>query len=366
MTNPDDTIPNEIPSDPIEAAAYWDARLRSPDCTREERQAFKLWYAEDLAHARAYDRAQVAFSALLDARNQPELRAMRDEVMRDVRARQKRPKRPYAILGVLTAAAAALALAVALPFTSTDPAPTDTPVLAAPSPDQAAAVQTAELYVPPFYASNVGEVREITLSDGSTVTLNTNALVRERYDQNTRRLTLLRGQAEFDVEHDPTRPFIVEAGDRQITALGTIFDVWLQSEGLTVTQIEGVVEVTDRATDAQDTARQSWRLEVGDQLILAAGTTADLRRLQDVTAETLWQEGRVFFEDTSLAAAIAEIARYSPRPIVTEGLPPDGFAINGMFRTSEPEEFLIAIEAAFPITVDRTDPAAIRISLRDE
>ena len=364
MTDPDDTTEKPIPEDPIEAAAYWDARLRSPDCTQDERQTFKLWYAEDPAHARAYDRAQLAFSALLDARNQPELRAMRDEVMRDVRSRKKAPTRTYALIGGLAAAAAALTLAITLPFNPITETPTNDPVIAAP--DRPEPIQTAELYVPPFYASNVGEVREITLPDGSIVTLNTNALLRERYDGGTRRLTLLRGQAEFDVEHDPSRPFIVEAGGRDITALGTIFDVWLQSDGLTVTQIEGVVEVTERATNTPDTAPRSWRLEVGDQLVLTAGATASLQKLPDVSAETLWQEGRVFFEDTSLAAAIAEIARYSPRPIEAEGLPPEGFAINGMFRTSEPEEFLIAIEAAFPITVDRTDPAAIRISLRDE
>lgn len=49
-------------------------------------------------------------------------------------------------------------------------------------------------------------------------------------------------QALFEVAHDPTRPFVVDAGVAQVWALGTRFDVRRPDEGVDVVLLEGAVE----------------------------------------------------------------------------------------------------------------------------
>ncbi len=350
-----------------EAAAYWDARLRSPDCTQADRTAFKAWYDARPEHARAYNAAQAMFSAFVGARDRPELRALREEVMGYARTGRPRFGLPWAGVGVVAAALVVAALALPTLVLDRLDAPTQ--------PDIATASQLGEggddrLYAPPFFATDIGEVRSVQLADGSTVTLNTNTLIRERYDGAERRVDLIRGQAEFDVETDPQRPFVVMAAGKRITALGTIFDVRLEAEdGLTVTQIEGVVEIIPASPPTQEGASDSpaafrYQLEAGDQLVALSGVEPQLTRPDDVAAESLWQRGQILFEETALIDAVAEVGRYSPTPLVTEGLAPGEFEINGMFRTTETDEFLLALEAAFPVQVDRTQADQIIVRKR--
>ena len=349
-----------------DAAAFWDARLRSPDCSDADRALFNAWCDESPEQARAYDAAQIMVSALVGARDRPELRAVREDVMRFARVGRRRAWAPIAGAGAV--AAAVLVAVLALPALWLDRTPSvselDVAALSLPG-EPAEDVSTGPLYAPPFFATAIGEMRTITLADGSRVTLNTNTVLRERYDGAERRIDLIRGQAEFDVETDPERPFVVLAAGKQITALGTIFDVRLEAnDALTITQIEGVVEVVTAAADVDGASSASpaparYRLEAGDQLVAAHGYEPEVIRPHDVAAESLWRRGQVFFEETALVDAVAEINRYSQTPILTEGLSSDEYEINGMFRTRETDEFLLAIEAAFPVQVDRTQPNQI-------
>src|SRR3546814_16085472 len=85
-----------------------------------------------------------------------------------------------------------------------------------------------------------GERRTVRLADGTAITLNTDSAVRVGYVADRRLVRLLRGQALFEVAKDPHRPFVVQAGAKQITALGTIFEVrLLDSARMTVPLVEG-------------------------------------------------------------------------------------------------------------------------------
>ncbi|MEJ1962448.1 MAG: FecR domain-containing protein [Gammaproteobacteria bacterium] len=69
--------------------------------------------------------------------------------------------------------------------------------------------------------TDVGEQRTLTLADGTRIYLNTDTRVVVRYDEHVRRVELKSGEALFEVAHRPDQPFVVVAGDRTITALGT-------------------------------------------------------------------------------------------------------------------------------------------------
>jgi transmembrane sensor len=98
------------------------------------------------------------------------------------------------------------------------------------------------------YSTGIGELRTLRLDDGSMVTLDAKSRVRVAYADGVRLLVLERGRARFDVARDPVRPFRVQAGDQTIVAHGTQFDVERVGGTVLVTLLEGRVAVTGIAT----------------------------------------------------------------------------------------------------------------------
>ncbi len=76
--------------------------------------------------------------------------------------------------------------------------------------------------VPPsVYTSHLGERPVLHLSDGTSIQLNAGTQVQTSVTRAQRTVTLERGEAYFEVVHDASRPFVVLAGDRRLTDLGT-------------------------------------------------------------------------------------------------------------------------------------------------
>lgn len=104
---------------------------------------------------------------------------------------------------------------------------------------------------------------ENRLADGTRVVLMDGARIETRFSDGARRVVLHGGRARFEVAHDASRPFLVEAGDSVTRALGTIFEIDLRRNVPRIALIEGSVEVR--------------RLEGGKALRLRPGETAEVR-----------------------------------------------------------------------------------------
>ncbi len=74
--------------------------------------------------------------------------------------------------------------------------------------------------------TTTGEIKVIDLKDGTTITLNENATLSypETFASNERQV-ILKGEAFFEVESDPTRPFEVLTEKATVKVLGTVFNV---------------------------------------------------------------------------------------------------------------------------------------------
>ena len=92
--------------------------------------------------------------------------------------------------------------------------------------------------------------RQIALADGSIVELNRDSEVLPQFTRTERRVILLKGEAHFSVTKDPTRPFIVRAGHVDVRAVGTAFNVHLQSAAVEVLVTEGTVKLDPSADGA--------------------------------------------------------------------------------------------------------------------
>jgi transmembrane sensor len=184
------------------------------------------------------------------------------------------------------------------------------------------------------YATAPGEIRKFLLPDGSRLTLDSDTSVRAWFRLTDRRLRLARGRARFDVAHEH-RPFIVDAGDREIVAVGTVFDVAYRDDRTVVVHLlRGAIDV--RRTDGPKKAA-AVRLEPGDELryaVKGADNPATVRKREDETdwtkAEPAWTEARV-------SDLIAAANRRSETQIVLEDRAIEQRVTSGLKEIDDPE-----------------------------
>lgn len=324
-------------------AAYWLVRLSSPDCTPGDRFAFETWKREDPEHERVFTRMQrrnsVADRFVADVRVQ--------ELIEQARAETAPGWRRY---GRIAAIAATLLLVVgvsAMLSLGGDNNP-DAPVLA----------------VVEGYETAIGERSTISLSDGSVVTLNTNSRIEVDYSERQRLVRLVRGQGYFEVAKDIDRPFSVGVGDKQVIALGTVFDVRFDTEDMIqVTLVEGRVQVSnvpDPAAPAEGPVASQYtegiELKPGEQLIAALDATPQVV-VADAMVETSWRTGRLIFEERALEEVVAEMNRYNMQKLVLdddERL--TQMKISGTFKTGRASSFVNALSVIRPLGVERSGP----------
>jgi transmembrane sensor len=195
------------------------------------------------------------------------------------------------------------------------------------------------------YSTALGELRSITLEDGSIVELNTQSSVRTRFSPTERRVELLSGEAVFKVAKQPARPFRVVAGAAQIVAVGTAFNVYAQSARTIVTVLEGRVRVEGQKRDQdQDLAR-------GEQAIIDPHARIKTAVLADPQQVTSWTQRRLVFDETSLTEAAAEFARYNARTIRIGDAQLGEMQITGFFDATDPASLVQFVEAYGHVTV---------------
>lgn len=207
------------------------------------------------------------------------------------------------------------------------------------------------------YRTGVGEQRLVRLEDGSRVRLDTDSQVRVRLRSSERAIELVSGQAFFEVAHDAARPFVVRADGASITALGTRFDVSRTKTGVEVTLIEGKVRVDGEAAGTP----ASWTLRPGQQVAVGLALAEPVVRTVDAGAATSWTTGRLVFRGVPLAAAIAEVNRYSPRKVVLEDTALAATPVTGAFDSGDTDAFVAAVSDVYDLRVDQADAREIRL-----
>ena len=202
-----------------------------------------------------------------------------------------------------------------------------------------------------------GDIRRVTMSDGSAVTLNTDSAVRTAYSHQQRSVALLRGEALFDVAKDSARPFVVAAGEVAVRAVGTSFTVRRRPDGaVTVLVREGVVEVRRGSEPLLTlTADHMTNVEAARPLQPVALPVGQADR------RSLWIDGLLDLNGLTLAEAAAEYERYSDRRIEIDDPAIGGLKVTGVFSVSDPDSFARA--AALSLNLEATStPDGIRLS----
>lgn len=186
--------------------------------------------------------------------------------------------------------------------------------------------------------TETGETRTVTLSDGSSVVLNTASAIAIDYSAGARRIRLLRGEALFTVAKDASRPFLVDADTGEARALGTAFAVRREYEGVSVTVLESRVGVSYLAGQPP-----MVELSPGETVSYSRAGVGAVRSV-DANAETAWRRGKLIFVDKPLGDVIAELNRYHSGRIQITDSSISSHPVSGVFDTRNPIGVLDAIE----------------------
>ena len=197
------------------------------------------------------------------------------------------------------------------------------------------------------YATALGGHELVTLDDGSRVELNTDTVLRTAMRGSSKIAWLDRGEAYFQIKHDASRPFVVIAGNRRVTDLGTKFLVRRDANRLKVAVVEGRVRLDG---EGQRTAL----LTQGDIATVAPNALSVARNSAEALGNQLgWRQGLLVFKRNSLADVAAEFNRYNRRKLIVADSAAARLTIDGTFRANNVEAFTDIAQDILGLRADR-------------
>jgi len=309
-------------------AAFWLSLIETGEPSEADTARFEQWLDEDPANAEAYD--EIA-------------RLWRDSATLTHLGELERPQARSASGWRMAGMAAAAVLLIGLALTLLRP---------------------FERAPEGLFVTDIGELREIVLADGSEVTLGPKSRLEVAFVEAERRVVLETGEAFFTVVSDPARPFLVAADGTTIRVVGTRFNVHEGPRGITVAVAEGQVEVETAAGPADTTSDgppiEQWRrLDAGEKAVASAarGLVSIERVPPDLPGA--WRQGRLVYRDATLAEVIADANRYSRTSIAIGSAELAELRVFGTFRTDEIARMIADLEESLPVVAERTSEGRI-------
>jgi transmembrane sensor len=317
--------------DCLRQAAEWFALLRADDAGDDDRVRWQAWMDQHEEHRRAWSHIENV-GLRFEQMKTPREKQAAATVLRSVRDQRLAKRRT--VTGLLMLSGSGLLGWSAWRYT--------------PLPNVVAALRS-DIH------TGLGEVREITLADGTRTWLNTSTALNIRYQPNRRLVQLLRGEALFQTAADKTRPFIVETDQGHMQALGTRFTVRRSDNDTYLAVYEGAVRISPR--------------DSGDSLVLAAGQQARFsgerigRAEPADRARQAWTRGVLLANNISLAELADELGRYR-RGHIAVSPAAAALRVMGAYPLTAPDQVLDMLADALPITVQRPLPWWTSIDVR--
>lgn len=230
--------------------------------------------------------------------------------------------------------------------------------------------------------TQIGEQTRFTLKDGSRIQLNTNSHIEVKYSAKQRLLTLIQGEARFDVAKDSNRPFTVIAGKKSFTALGTIFNVQKNNQAMELVVTEGKVLISKATTSVTDIKKtliqantvltpdniEATLVVSGEKAIIAEHspsinrTPVEKVSLDQIHRDLAWQQGMLIFEGEPLSIALAEISRYTTSDFEIVDSELAKIKVAGYFKSGDIDGLLLSLQSNFGINFSKKSDGTILLT----
>jgi transmembrane sensor len=204
------------------------------------------------------------------------------------------------------------------------------------------------------YSTALGERRHVALPDGSVIDLNSRSRIQVKFEKDRRGIELIEGEAMFSVEHDTSRPFVIDAGNGLVTVTGTRFDVRRDLSETRVAVEQGTVKV-----QGQGAKFVSLSAGLGTR-IDAQGTVAAAYAVNPAEL-TAWRSGKLVFNNASLSEVAAEVSRYREKPLTVGSDKVGNLRLTSVFKSDNTDALLKALPSILPVAVRTLDDGSQEI-----
>jgi transmembrane sensor len=188
------------------------------------------------------------------------------------------------------------------------------------------------------------QVAATSLSDGSQVILAPGTAIRTDFTGDVRHVELGRGEAYFDVVHDPQKPFVIDAGSGQVRVLGTAFSVMRNSDTGEVVVQRGRVRVEAGGKQVDLTPGQHVTFTSDDE---GAVTSVDVAEAMS------WTEGRLVFHDRPLGEVLKAAGPYYQGRIIVMNAEVANRRIDAAIDVRDIDGWLLALNRTQQLRVRR-------------
>lgn len=297
-------------------AAAWFAAQRAGVMLVEHREAFERW--------RSDPRNQAAYDAMQDLWD--DLAVLKGE----------RPK-PRGIKLPIKSLAAAAILLIAMGVTGAG---------------------VMGWFSDPSVQTTIGQQKTQSLPDGSLLAVNVDSSVSYAFGVDRRLIKISNGEAAFTVKADVARPFIVDAGDYQIRAVGTIFNVKKRDREIEVAVSEGKVEICSATGDVLTS------LAAG-QILRFPSDRSDLK-FDGLTPTSIppaqiseWRMRVVTYENATVEEVVTDFNRYFNHSLAVEGQALRDRRITVRLQVEQREKAIALLAAMLNVDVRQTSDGEV-------
>ena len=323
------------------AAADWLQRLDDPALAEADLQAWLHWHGECEQNRKAFEEMQTLYRQLRDLPGDYR-RELRQRFGHTEALRPRPWPRAWALAATVLLAVAGGAWWL-----------------------QASGPSTVAYAAPP------DRHRTIKLADGSALVLGRDSLAFVKFTRHVRSLTIERGEAYFEVHHEPDRPFVVQAAAVRVTAVGTAFNMARRNDRVTVTVTEGAVDVVQLSgpsvaenSPSRPAPLQHRRLNTGERLVVG-DATAQSGQAQP-GAELGWANGRIRFVDAPLSEVVRAVSPYAQKRVVIDDPRVADLTYSGTVFRDRVDEWTSALPAIFPVRTVALSDGSVAIVSRTE
>lgn len=310
-------------------AAEWLVRREGESWSQSDQVAFDGWVAESTANRIAVLRLETAWNkagrlraSALTALDEAPVEASAANDAREGAAEPETRRRWRVWPALVAASLAAVAIPVYNQF------------------------QTADTYATP-----IGGFQQLPLADGSRVDLNTNTQLAVDYSGEERLVQLSKGEAFFKVAKDTKRPFVVQAGEYRVVAVGTAFTVKLRGREVEVVVTEGRVRI-EGPTQAGVPARPTFASAGQTAVATSAAPVVRPVAAEEIDNALSWRDGLLIFDGRPLGDVAAEFNRYNRAQLVVDPSA-TGVIIDGTFRATNVDGFVRLLKQGFNVEGQR-------------
>lgn len=325
--------------DVSEQAIYWLVKMRNINATKGDRQLFAEWISASKAHQSAFDRQINQFELLgalpatrFDIAEKSQCGALKS-VLNGLKQRLRLPEVNWGY-PAMTALCVLLMTVFFLP-------------------------ENFESGAVLHYQTARGQVKAITLTDGSVVTLNTDSSLTVRFDSEYRNITLHRGEVFFEVAPNKQQPFTVDLGFGKVVAVGTAFNIYRRQEQSHISITEGRVKVFNDGDETK--LADSLFADAGYQVDINATVIAPPHKF-DQKDLLSWRNQHIEFKNKKLIEVVEEFNRYLAVPVKLDQLDLQEMKVSGGFQLKHPKDSLNAILSSLNLRMANGDDGLVIIT----